>query len=76
MDLYLFESALLFDSALFLEHRDLELLDAFLNIVFGIVVLSNDVLLDTLRVLDKIILFLRERAYKFFHESTGCFIIH
>ena len=34
---------LLFDPALLFEHRDLELLDAFLNIVFGIVVLSNDV---------------------------------
>ena len=34
---------ILFDSALLFEHRDLELLDAFLNIVFGIVVLSNDV---------------------------------
>ena len=41
---------LLFDSALFLEHGDLELLDALLYIVFSVVVLSDDVGLDALRV--------------------------
>ena len=33
----------LFDSALFFEHRDFQLLDAFLNIVFSVVVLTDDV---------------------------------
>ena len=41
---------ILFDSALLLEHGDLELLDALLYIVFSVVVLSDDVGLDALRV--------------------------
>ena len=62
MGIYLFDSALLF------EHRDFEFLDALLDIVFSVVVLTNDVGFDALRVLVEIYYVVEIRA--FYNEGS------
>ena len=59
---------LLFDSALLLEHSDLELLDALLYIVFGIVVLAYDVGFYAFRILVEVDYVVEIRA--FYNESS------
>ena len=59
---------LLFDSALLLEHSDLELLDALLYIVFGIVVLAYDVGFYAFRILVEVDNVVEIRA--FYNESS------
>ena len=59
---------MLFDSALLLEHSDLELLDALLYIVFGIVVLAYDVGFYAFRILVEVDNVVEIRA--FYNESS------
>ena len=57
-------------SALFLEHCDLQSLDAFSYVFFGVVVLTYDVRLDALRVLVEVDYVGEERAL--YYESACC----